>query len=108
MVRVLKSLWIYHLRRRLILAVFLIVGMTGALIAAVWLLACVLFSPYGRRPIAISLGFDQLTNAATGGNEDETISLRAGRLRKTGRGWACVLCRFLDWLDPGHCDNAKN
>lgn len=104
----LTELWQYHLRRRLLLLVFLIVGVFGALIAAVWLLACVVFSPYGRRPIAIALGFDQLANAATGGNEDETISTRAGRLRKEGRGWACVLCKLLDWLDPQHCDKSRH
>lgn len=106
--RALDDLWRYHLQRRLLLLVFLAVGMVGALVAAVWLLGCALFSPYGRRPIAIALGFDQLANAATGGNEDETISTRAGRLRKEGRGWACVLCGLLDWLDPGHCDNSKS
>lgn len=102
----LRNIWLYHIRRRVLLLVFLVVGVVGALVAAVWLLGCVLFSPYGPRPIAISKGFDQLANAATGGHEDETISSRAGRLKKEGRGWACVLCKLLDKLDPNHCEKS--
>lgn len=33
----------------------------------------------------------------------ETISARAGRGVASGRRWACVLCRLLDRIDPGHC-----
>lgn len=36
----------------------------------------------------------------------ETISSRAGRARASGRTWGCVLCRWLEDLDPGHCDDA--
>lgn len=54
----------------------------------------------------IVLAFDQLVNAATGGDMDETISSRAGRLRKEGRGWACVLCWVLDGLDARHCEKS--
>lgn len=98
--------WLYHLQRRLLLLVFLLAGMVGCVIAAVWMLGCILFMPYGPRPMHIAIAFDQLVNAVTGGSEDETISSRAGRLRKQGRGWACVLCRALDKLEKNHCDNS--
>jgi hypothetical protein len=54
----------------------------------------------------IVLAFDQLVNAATGGDMDETISSRAGRLRKEWRGWACLLCWVLDMLDKDHCNKS--
>ncbi|MCK9389864.1 MAG: hypothetical protein M0Q22_15925 [Sulfuritalea sp.] len=102
----LRNFWLYHLRRRLLLLVFLLAGLVGFLLAAVWMLACILFAPYGPRPMHIAIGFDQLVNAATGGSEDETISSRAGRLRREGRGWACVLCWVLDKLETGHCERS--
>lgn len=36
----------------------------------------------------------------------ETVSARAGRGVKSGKPWACVLCRLLDRIDPGHCEAA--
>ncbi len=36
----------------------------------------------------------------------ETISSRAGRARAKGKTWGCVLCQWLDNVDPGHCDRA--
>lgn len=102
----LRELWLYHIQRRLLLLVFLIAGVIGCVIAIVWMLACIIFMPYGPRPMHIAIGFDQLANAATGGSEDETISSRAGRLKREGKGWACVLCKVLDALDRGHCDRS--
>ena len=101
-----RDFWIYHLQRRLLLLVFLVAGVIGCILAIVWMLACIIFMPYGPRPMHIALAFDQLVNASTGGSEDETISSRAGRLRKEGRGWACVLCRVLDALDKNHCEKS--
>lgn len=47
--------------------------------------------------------YDRLGNAATGGEDAETISSRANRGRAAGsRGW-CILCGILDWLDKDHC-----
>ncbi|RMG79945.1 MAG: hypothetical protein D6712_18870 [Chloroflexi bacterium] len=65
-----------------------------------------MFAPYSKRAWHIVIAFDQLGNAATGGSEDETISSRAGRAKKEGRKWAIILCRILDWLDPGHCERS--
>ncbi len=106
MVILLKEIWLYHLQRRILLLVFLVAGILGAILAAIWLQVCILFMPFGTRPMHIAIGFDQLVNAATGGSEDETISSRAGRLRKQGRGWACVLCWVLDKLKKNHCENS--
>ena len=58
---------------------------------------------YGRR---VAVAIDQLFNALLGGDEDETISSRAEKARRKGKRWGCVLCRFLDWLDPNHCTNS--
>ena len=97
---------IASLKRRVLLLVFLIVGLAGVALATVWMLVCIVFAPYGKRPWHIAIALDQLANATTGGSEDETISSRAGRLRKEGRGWACVLCLVLDWIQDGHCDKS--
>lgn len=40
------------------------------------------------------------------GDPHETISDRAALARSRGRRWGCVLCRWLDRLNPGHCDRA--
>jgi hypothetical protein len=34
----------------------------------------------------------------------EYLSARANRVQKEGRVWACVLCRLLDRIEPGHCE----
>lgn len=55
-------------------------------------------------PVAVAN--DQALNAALvgrSGSEDETISSRAGKAAQSGRRWGCILCRMLDWFDPGHC-----
>ncbi len=106
MVTALREFWATQMQRRLLLAVFLVAGIAGAIIAVVWMIACILFMPYGPRPMHIAIAFDQLMNAATGGSEDETISSRAGRLQKEGRGWACVLCKVLDKLQKNHCNDS--
>lgn len=54
----------------------------------------------------VCLGYDQLLNTFLGGYPDETISSRAykGRLRGS-RGWT-ILANILDWIDPGHTEEA--
>lgn len=59
-----------------------------------------------ERAWRIAIGFDQLGNVAANGSEDETISSRAARARSKGRRWGCILCRWLDAIDPGHCDKS--
>lgn len=51
----------------------------------------------------VLVGLDQFTNALFGGSPEETISSRAGKGQKEGKRWACLLCRFLDYLQKDHC-----
>jgi len=59
------------------------------------------------RAWGIARAFDRVFNVAANGDERETVSSRAARARDEGRRWGCVLCRLLDRLDTGHCDQAK-
>ena len=93
-------------KERLLLIVFLIVGLIGALIAIVWMMVAIIFAPSGTRAIDIALSLDRLFNSATGGNGKETLSSRAGRLSIENTKWACTLCVFLDWLQTDHCKNS--
>jgi len=74
-------------------------------LAAVVGLGWMFFSVLGDslRAWRLAVSFDQLANTAFGGNEDETISSRAGKARLKGKPWACVLCRLLDWFESDHC-----
>jgi hypothetical protein len=54
----------------------------------------------------IALGVDQLLNAILKGDEDETISSRAGKAAKKKKKWAIWLCYFLNKLDKDHCNRA--
>ena len=49
---------------------------------------------------------DQAGNTLAGGSPNETISERAAKARNEGKEWGCLLCRVLNWINPGHCDNA--
>ena len=69
------------------------------------MLGSIICAPYGTRAWNIALAFDRLGNATTGGDGKETISSRAGKLMAE-RGWACYLCKFLDWLKKEHCKNS--
>lgn len=89
---------------RLLLALLLPVLLLAPLLAVLrygWAIAT---NP--ARAWRIAVGFDQLANVAANGDEDETISSRAGKAARRGRRWGCILCRLLDKLDPGHCENA--
>ena len=75
-----------------------------ALVALLWL-PVALLARAEERSWNIVLGFDYLGNSVTGGAPGELISTRANRWRHE-RGWACVLCKWLDRIDPGHCERA--
>lgn len=90
---------------RLALFAIFLVCQLAHLVASVWMLLAVLGSSH--RAWAIAIGYDQLANAATGGNVDETISSRASRARKDRRTWGCILCRVLDWIDKNHCSDSE-
>lgn len=67
-----------------------------------WMLVAVLGGSDRAQRLAVA--FDQLANTAFGGNEDETISSRAGKAARKGKPWGCVLCKVLDWVQPNHCE----
>jgi hypothetical protein len=52
----------------------------------------------------LALSLDQLLNTVLGGDPDETLSRRAGRARNAGEKWGCILCKYLDKIDPRHCE----
>lgn len=58
------------------------------------------------KAFAIAVAIDRSGNAAANGENTETISDRANEARIAGRAWGCILCRFLDWLQKGHCENS--
>ena len=70
-----------------------------ALIRMAW---AILTNP--ERAWLIALSFDDLGNVATNGALGQSISSRAAHDRP--QKWACLLCKLLDKLDPGHCDRA--
>lgn len=49
---------------------------------------------------------DEGANVARGGDAHETISSVAGKARRKGHRWACVLCRLLDKIQDGHCEKS--
>ena len=53
----------------------------------------------------ILIAVDQLANTFLGGDPDETISSRAGKVQHKSR-WAKALCWFLNKLDTNHCRDA--
>lgn len=78
--------------------------LAAAIVSLVWQLVAIVGSP--RRAMRIAVGFDQTANAAFGGDEDETISSRAWRLRDDVR-WSAAR-RLIDvaFGDEHHCLNA--
>lgn len=63
---------------------------------------------FGQWVKNVLIGFDQLGNAVWGGDPDETISSRLGKMERAGRlRWGPrVLARMLNRIDPGHCQDA--
>jgi hypothetical protein len=62
-------------------------------------------SKIGRYLLNLAILLDEAANTLAGGSPNETISERAAKARNAGRRWGCVLCRALNWINPGHCDN---
>lgn len=60
---------------------------------------------YSRR---VWIGIDQFINAVIGGNEDHTISGRAGRGRRQGSAFWRITANVIDWIfrDNQHCRDA--
>lgn len=94
-------MWI-ALRYRLQLIAFIPLMLTAFVLAVLHYAWCIV----AGRPTGtdIAVAFDRLGNTATNGNTGETVSSRAGRARRKGRAWGCVLCGLIDKIDPGHCE----
>ena len=54
----------------------------------------------------VLIALDQFGNAVIGGAPDETISSRSARGARHGNWWGRAMCAWLNWLDPGHCEDA--
>lgn len=90
--------------KRLGLVALWLLCLAASVVASVWMLLAALAG--SNRAWSLAIAHDQLANTAFGGNEDETISSRAGKAARSGKRWGCVLCRLLDKFDPGHCENS--
>jgi hypothetical protein len=77
-----------------------------AVLISLRLLWCAAFSPTRAWQIAIAL--DDFANVAANGTLGQTISYRAATAMRQGKRWGCVLCGWLDEVDPGHCTRALN
>lgn len=92
------------MKQRLLLFLLFVPCLVAGLFAAVRLAWLILFCPASGHRLAVA--FDQLVNAATGGDEDETISSRAAKAARRQRRWGCLLCWLLSLIDPGHCERS--
>lgn len=91
------------MRQRALLLLCLIPCLLAAAFAVLSMLWGIVFIPSRAHRVAVS--FDQLANAAAGGDEDETISSRAAKAARRRVLWGCLLCALLNRFDPGHCEN---
>lgn len=89
-----------NMERLKLLGIF-VVCTVGAIYAAIRMLYTIIVIP--SKAWVISMAFDQLANAATGGDPDETISSRAYRASLDNERWGCILCKFLDKIEKDHC-----
>lgn len=90
--------------KRLGLVALWLLCLLASVVASVWMLLAALAG--SSRAWSLAIAHDQLANTAFGGDEDETISSRAGKAARAGKRWGCVLCKLLDKFDPGHCEKS--
>lgn len=95
------------MKRRLLLIAILLAAQLGHVVASIWMLLAILVG--SERAWNISLGWDYLLNAVTGGQPGELVSSRANRARRERKRWGKVLCDCLDKADPvpDHCARAE-
>jgi len=72
-----------------------------------------MFKSIGKWFVNVLIGIDQFGNAVLGGDPDETISSRLGKMKKRHGGripWYRPLSKVTDWgleqIDPGHSIDA--
>ena len=90
--------------KRLGLVSLWLLCLVASVVASVWMLLAAIAG--SDRAWSLAIAHDQLANTAFGGNEDETISSRAGKAARAGKRWGCVLCKLLDKFDPEHCEKS--
>lgn len=78
--------------------------MAASLIALVGFFLAILYDTKVAWSTANSI--DQSANAALKGDCDESLSSRAGKARRKGKIWGCVLCKLLDAVVKNHCEDA--
>lgn len=95
------SILTFNVKRYPLILIWLVLWLVAplALLRMVW---AIITNP--ERAWMIALSFDDLGNVATNGQLGQSISSRAAHDRP--QKWACLLCKLLDKLDPGHCDRA--
>ena len=92
------------MNRWLLIALGVVASLAVVLLVPAWLMVlCIANHPRALRALE---AVDQVGNALSGGDPDMTISWRAAIARDQGKRWGCVLCRWLDRLDPDHCDKS--
>lgn len=90
--------------KRLGLIALWLLCLVASIVASAWMLLAALAG--NERAWSLAIAHDQLANTAFGGDEDETISSRAGKAARAGKRWGCVLCKLLDKFDPEHCEKS--
>jgi hypothetical protein len=94
------------MKQRLLLITLSMIGFAGVALSILWLIPAILFSPSGTRAWKIIVAYDTLANSATGGDDGETVSARAYKASLVGNLYGCYLCKFLNWLQPNHCEDS--
>ena len=58
--------------------------------------------------VRVLIAADLFANVLIRGRFGETISARAWTAKRDGRTWGRIAVAVLDWLQPGHCENAAD
>ena len=93
------------MKRALAFLVIWVLCALGGVLATVWMLLAAIAG--SKRAWVLAIAFDQLVNAATGGDPDETISSRAARGRDMRLPQWCLLCKLLDAIEDDHCNKSR-
>lgn len=92
------------MKRLALVGLWVLCALAGLLSIAQMLWSILVGSPKAWR---LAKGFDRVANAATGGQDTETISSRAHRAVIERRRWGCILCKLLDYFEKDHCKKSE-
>ncbi len=92
------------MKRLALIAIWLVCVLAGALASVQMLWSIMVDSPKAWR---LAKAFDRVANAATGGQDTETVSSRAHRAVTEKRRWGCILCKLLDQFEQDHCKKSE-